>query len=132
MFHEEIADVLGNGMEAGLVDLEDERDVVLEALQDTLEVRHGNTGMRMPDVQADEIARIRIQAVDGRPPATGRSGFAQFDHEAFVHQFADELGHRRDAGVDFFAQGGDAVFAILDAKTQDGLFQDGILVVFFV
>ena len=119
-------------MEAGFVDLQDEGDVVLEADQAPLEVGDGDAGVRMPDVQADEIAGLGVQPVDAGPAAAGRAGLAELDHEAFVHEFADELRDGRDTGIDLFAEGGDAIFSTLDAETQDGLFQDGILVVFFV
>ena len=114
------------------VDLQDEGDVVLAADQGPLEVGDGDTGVRMPDVQADEIAGSGIESVDAGPAAAGRAGLAELDHEAFVHELADEFRDGRDAGVDLFAEGRDAIFPTLDAKAQDGLFQDGILVVFFV
>ena len=132
VLHEKVADVLRDGVEAGFVNLQDKRNVVLAADQGALEVRDGDAGVRVPDVQADEIAGSGVQPIDAGPAAAGRAGFAEFDHEAFVHELADELRDGRYAGVDLLAEGRDAIFPTLDAKTQDGLFEDGILVVFFV
>ena len=49
----------------------DEGNVVLEGDQVALEVRDGHAGMGIPDIDADKIARIRIQTVDGRTSAAG-------------------------------------------------------------
>ena len=132
MLDEEIADVPGDGMQAGFVDLQDEGDIVLEADQAALEIGDRNAGVRVPDVQADEIAGLGVQAVNARPAPAGGAGFAQLDHETFVHEFADQLGDRGNAGVNLLTQSCNAIFTTLDAESEDGLLQDGILVVLFV
>ena len=63
--------------------------------------------------------------------STGKSRCYSQSYSQKLHLF-DEFGHGGDAGVDLLAEGGYAVFAALDAQAQDGLLQNGILVVFFV
>ena len=73
--------------------------------------------------QASSISRMKgmLSSKQTSPPL-----------KSVTAMLAYELGHRGDAGVDLLAEGGDAVFPALDAEAKDGLFQNGILVVFFV
>ena len=56
-------------MNGCLVGFHLERDIVLEEDESSLEIRYRHAGVRIPDIHAHEIARFRIETINGRPSA---------------------------------------------------------------
>ena len=127
-----LADAVRNLVHGFFVGLHSVEDIVLERDETAFEVGDGNTDMPVADVYAHKVPGLRIETVDGRSAAAGSAGLAKVYHESLVHQFPDEFGSRGNGCADGLADGGNAVFPALDAEEQDVLFQEGVLVVFFV
>ena len=129
---EELPDRLADLDDRLFLVLEDEGEVLLEGDDVPLEIGDDDAGVGMPDIDAGEETGVRVQPVDARPASAGSPVFPEIDHEAFVDQLVDELGDGRDAVLQLGGQGGDAVFAVVDAETEDILLHQGRLVLFLV
>ena len=129
---DEFPDGYGDAVHGLLVGFHLEGDSVAKSEEPSLEIRHGDAYVGVADVHADEVARFRVESVNGRPAPAGGAGFAHVYHEALVHQFADEFGGGGDGCSDGLAEGGDALFSAFDAEIENGLFEQGIFVIFFL
>ena len=126
------ADARGHLVQALFVQLQEERDVVLEGDEPALEVGDGDAGVRVAHVHADEVARLRIEAVDAGASSAGGPRLAHLDHETLLHELPDQFRDRGDAGIELLAQSRDAVFTAFDAQAEYGFLENGVFVVFFV
>ena len=80
--------------------------------------------MRMPDIHPNKVPGAGVEPENARSPSSGSALLPKINHETFVYELLDKLGYCRYTGIEILAEFGDAVFSLLDAKTEYVFFQD--------
>ena len=122
-----LLDQAAEGLEGVCPGLQDKLDVRDEIDGVALEVGDAEMEVLPGDVDSDEVAGRGVEAENARTAASGGADLAHVHHVALFDQLADDLGDRRDAGVELAGQVRDGIIVVEDAQAQDMPLDVGVL-----